>query len=153
MILVRRVVHYQDQIATRVKASVLQLGQAPSGHLLSKRPFQTTWFASQVAICLALWNYDHALINALDLAKSFLIPLDALNALWPSQGTCRPCLYISPIMLICPIVQRHRRDELRLQVEQACRAANATPPLDPHLTLPPLLQETFRLPPLPTPST
>ena len=82
----RRLVHYQDQIATRVKASVLQLGQAPSGHLLSKRPFQTTWFASQVAICLALWNYDHSLINALDLAKSFLIPLDALNALWPSQG-------------------------------------------------------------------
>ncbi|KAK7692152.1 hypothetical protein QCA50_003771 [Cerrena zonata] len=126
--------HYQDQIATRVKASVLQLGQAPSGHLLSKRPFQTTWFASQVAICLALWNYDQRLINALDLAKSFLIPLDALNALWPSP------------------VQRHRRDELRVQVEHACRAANVTPPLDPHLTLPPLLQESFRLPPPATPS-
>ncbi len=56
------------------------------GHMLSRRPFQVTWFASQIAICLALWEYDRSLYNALDLAKAFLTPLEALNVLWPCQS-------------------------------------------------------------------
>lgn len=78
-------VYYQDQVGRRVRESVMRLGDE-HGHLLSRRPFQVTWFSSQVAICLALYNYDRSLITALDLAKSFLIPLDALNALWPCEG-------------------------------------------------------------------
>lgn len=63
----------------------MQLGET-SGHLLSRRPFQVTWFSSQVAICLALWQYDRTLLQALELAKSFLIPLDCLVVLWPGAG-------------------------------------------------------------------
>lgn len=78
-------VFYQDQIAQRVKGSVMQLGET-QGHLLSRRPFQTVWYCSQVLICIELWNYDPSLTHALELAKSFLIPLETLNALWPCAG-------------------------------------------------------------------
>ncbi|KAI0784700.1 hypothetical protein C8Q75DRAFT_723967 [Abortiporus biennis] len=115
--------HYQNQVGRRVKSSVLQLGEAP-GHLLSRRPFQVIWFSSQVAICLALWEYDHSLMLALDLAKSFLIPLDALNALWP-----------------CP-AQRMRCDELRRNLEDACHSAGMTAPLPAEVTLPPILKSS-----------
>ncbi|CAL1706066.1 unnamed protein product [Somion occarium] len=115
------VLYYQDQVASRVKKSVMHLGEA-SGHLLSRRPFQTTWFASQIAICLALWNYDRGLTNALDLAKSFLTPLEILNALWPCE------------------VQRLRRDELRQQLEDACRAAYVAPPLAAEFSLHPMVR-------------
>ncbi|RPD58663.1 hypothetical protein L227DRAFT_587060 [Lentinus tigrinus ALCF2SS1-6] len=115
---------YQAQVAHRVKESVLQLGET-QGHLLSRRPFQVTWFSSQVAICLGLWEFDHRLINALELAKTFLIPLDVLNALWP-----------------CP-EQRMRRDELRQRLEAVCLAAGLPAPLPKELTLPPILQRTL----------
>lgn len=78
-------VYYQDQVAKRVKKSVMYLEEEP-GRLLSRRPFQVSWFSSQVAICLALWSYDHTLMQALELAKTFLIPLDALCILWPCEG-------------------------------------------------------------------
>ena len=78
-------VYYQDQVAQRVKNAVLEVGEK-RGHLLTRRPFQSLWFASQVSICLALWGYDKSLIQALDLAKTFLIPLDTLDALWPCAG-------------------------------------------------------------------
>ncbi len=81
----RITVYYQNQVAQRVKNSVRELGET-RGHLLSRRPFQSQWYSSQVAICLALWNYDRSLLNALELAKSFLIPLETLNVLWPCQG-------------------------------------------------------------------
>ena len=63
----------------------MQLGET-QGHLLSKRPFQTVWYCSQVRICIELWKYDGSLTHALELAKSFLIPLETLNALWPCPG-------------------------------------------------------------------
>lgn len=81
----REIVHYQDQVAQRVRQSLVQLGET-SGHLLSRRPFQVTWFACQVALCLALWEHDHGITQALDLAKSFLIALDCLVLLWPGEG-------------------------------------------------------------------
>ena len=98
-------VTYQAQVAHRVKESVLQLGET-QGHLLSRRPFQVTWFSSQVAICLGLWEFDHRLINALELAKTFLIPLDVLNALWPCPGTARFPVYLSPIPWLTRRVNR-----------------------------------------------
>ena len=79
-------VFYQDQVAKRVKEAVSQLRE---GQLLSRRPFQVTWFASQVAICLGLWEYNRTLNRALDLGKAFLIPLEALNAIWPCPGVSR----------------------------------------------------------------
>ena len=70
----------------------MRLGETP-GHLLSRRPFQVSWFSSQVAICLALWGYDRSLMQALELAKTFLIPLDALCILWPCEGEFWYCIF------------------------------------------------------------
>jgi hypothetical protein len=42
-------VYYQDQVIKRVKSSINHLGEA-QGHLLTRRPFQVTWFSSQLAM-------------------------------------------------------------------------------------------------------
>jgi hypothetical protein len=42
-------VYYQDQVIKRVKSSISHLGEA-QGHLLTRRPFQVTWFSSQLAM-------------------------------------------------------------------------------------------------------
>ncbi|PIL36283.1 transcription factor [Ganoderma sinense ZZ0214-1] len=116
---------YQDQVAQRVKEAVLHVGET-QGQLLTRRPFQVTWFSSQVAICLGLWEFNPELMHALELAKSFFIPLDVLNALWPCPG------------------QRTKRDELRRRLENACLSAGLHPPLPEDLTLPPILRRNPR---------
>ena len=78
-------VYYQEQVAQRVKSAVFDLGKA-GGHLLTRRPFQSLWFSSQISLCIELWNYDHQTIQALDLAKSLLIPLETHDALCPCAG-------------------------------------------------------------------
>ncbi|KAI0674887.1 hypothetical protein C8Q78DRAFT_1066793 [Trametes maxima] len=113
--------HYQEQVATRAKESVMQLTEA-GGHLLSRRPFQVSWFSSQVAICIGLWDYNPNLLHALDLAKKFLVVLDVLNALWP-----------------CP-VQASRRDELRRRLTDACDASGLPSPQSVEAHLPPVLR-------------
>ncbi|EKM54774.1 uncharacterized protein PHACADRAFT_258850 [Phanerochaete carnosa HHB-10118-sp] len=113
--------YYQDQVAQRVKNAVLEVGEK-RGHLLTRRPFQSLWFASQVSICLALWGYDRSLLQALELGKTFLIPLDTLDALWP-----------------CP-VQRTRTETLRDRLREACLQAGIATPLSTHVTLPPMLR-------------
>lgn len=42
-------VYYQDQVIKRVKSSTNHLGDT-QGHLLTRRPFQVTWFSSQLAM-------------------------------------------------------------------------------------------------------
>ncbi|KAI0368375.1 hypothetical protein BV20DRAFT_1084510 [Pilatotrama ljubarskyi] len=111
---------YQEQVARRAKASVAQLGHT-QGHLLSRRPFVVTWFSDQVAICLALWEYNRSLHRALELAQALLVPLDVLNELWP-----------------CP-VQASRRDELRHRLQEACLAAGIHPPPPVEANLPRIL--------------
>ncbi|KAI0633498.1 hypothetical protein C8Q77DRAFT_1157703 [Trametes polyzona] len=111
---------YQLQVAKRAKAAVGQLGQA-AGHLLSRRPFQVSWFSNQVAIALCLWENEHSLTRALDLAADFLVPLDALIALWPCPG------------------QASRRDELRRRLHDACLAMGKPPPPPVEANLPPIL--------------
>ncbi|KAI0661402.1 hypothetical protein C8Q70DRAFT_911816 [Cubamyces menziesii] len=112
---------YQDQVARRARESVRQLGEA-DGHLLQRRPFLATWFSNQVAICLGLWEYNHTLVHALELAKAFLVPLDVLNALWP-----------------CP-AQASRRNELRCRLRDACMSAGLPPPPSVEDNLPPVLR-------------
>jgi hypothetical protein len=77
-------VFYQDQIVQRVNSLVHLVGEPPA-HVFSRRPWQATWFATQVAICLQLWTQEPSLLNALELGKKFLMPCDVLDALWPSQ--------------------------------------------------------------------
>ena len=79
-------VYYQFQIVKKVQEAVKSIDDA-GGHLLTRRPFQVQWFATQVSLCLSLYEYDQDLFHALDLAKGFLIPLDTLNVLWPCPGT------------------------------------------------------------------
>lgn len=78
--------------------SIDRLGEA-DGVLFTRRPFQVTWFASQVSTwvplttgisltnigsrCLSLWENDNTLIDALEVAKEIIVPLDVLNTLWP----------------------------------------------------------------------
>jgi hypothetical protein len=62
----------------------------PLVHGFSRRPWQSTWFATQVTICVQLWRQDTSLTQALQLAIKFLAPCDILDALWPS-----PCEYLS----------------------------------------------------------
>ncbi|EGO00473.1 hypothetical protein SERLA73DRAFT_181083 [Serpula lacrymans var. lacrymans S7.3] len=113
--------YYQAQVINRVKTSISHLGEA-EGHLLTRRPFQVTWFASQVAICLSLWDNDRSLINALELAKSILIPVDVLNSLWPCS------------------LQQSRCDELRKRLSEACSSVQISLPLPPSYSLPPLVR-------------
>lgn len=111
---------YQDQISKNLKAAMLQVTEAP-GQQLSRRPFQVNWVSSQVMICLALWEFDHAFVHALEQAKTFLTPLDVLNVLWPSPA------------------QRSRCDKIRQRLEEACATAGIPSPLPAELTLPPVL--------------
>jgi hypothetical protein len=115
--------YYQDQVIKRVKSSINHLGDS-QGHLLTRRPFQVTWFSSQLAICLSLWNSDRSLSSALVLAKSVIVLIDILNVLWP-----------------CPL-QHSRTDELRKRLGEACIAAGVAQPYPPDYSLPAILKAT-----------
>lgn len=96
-------VFHQDQVIRRVNSLIHQLN-GPSGYQLTRRPFRINWFINQLAMyvfsqavrcsplhilfgrCLVLWSHDTNLNDALKLAKSILIPIDVLNALWPCPG-------------------------------------------------------------------
>lgn len=137
-------VYYQEQIAQQVRISVMQLG-GTQGHLLSRRPFQTTWYCSQVLICLELWRLEPTLTHALELGKSFLIPLDTLNVLWPCAGNVHSRADIRRSMLISvPNVaaQALHCQELRDRLTRACAAAGLPPPLPADVVLPPVLRRT-----------
>ncbi|KAJ7616023.1 hypothetical protein FB45DRAFT_935136 [Roridomyces roridus] len=77
-------IYYQAEVIKRVTMSISYLSD-PRAQQLTHRPFSVTWFYSQLAICLLLWENDPTLEDALQLAKSLLIPLDVMNALWPCQ--------------------------------------------------------------------
>ena len=77
--------YYQERVAERVKAVIVEVATA-RGHLLTRRPFQSFWFASQISLCIALWEHENTMYQALELAKAFLIPLETLDVLWPCDG-------------------------------------------------------------------
>ncbi|KAF8153666.1 hypothetical protein BJ912DRAFT_1014320, partial [Pholiota molesta] len=89
---------------------------SPAAHQLTRRPYRINWFINQLAICLVLWTHDPTLDDALKLAKSILIPIDVLNALWP-----------------CPAIQG-RCDSLRQQLIEACTTRNIELPFPPSYT-------------------
>lgn len=101
-----------------------------------------------MSLCLTLWDYDHSLFHALDLAKGFLIPLDALNVLWPCPGES---VFISGKLEMklkyVPglTVQRATCEELRRRLTQACATARVQAPLPPHISLPPKLQAILQV--------
>jgi len=112
---------HQDQVIRRVNSLVHQLN-GPSGYQLTRRPFRINWFINQLAICLVLWSHDTNLDDALKLAKSILIPIDVLNALWP-----------------CPVIQQ-KCDSLRQQLVEACTSINLELPFPPSYSVPSFLR-------------
>jgi hypothetical protein len=108
--LVEEWLFYQEQFAKRVKSSLTHITE-PSALVVLRRPYHVSWFTTQVATCLALWESDKDLLRALELAKTFLAPTEALNCLWPCQTF-------------------HMRGKaLRAQLSQACASAGIPPPL------------------------
>ena len=129
-------VYYQFQIVKKVQEAVKSLDDA-GGHLLTRRPFQVQWFATQISLCLSLWEFDHQLFHALDLAKGFLIPLDTLNVLWPCPGAYGTPVREAKLTHARRSVQQARCDELRARLIQACHAAHVQEPLKASVSLPP----------------
>ncbi|KAG0700822.1 hypothetical protein DFH29DRAFT_602797 [Suillus ampliporus] len=113
--------YYQSLFIRRVKMSIHHLGEQ-DGDLFTRQPFQVTWFASQVAICLSLWEEDKSLLDALEVAKDVIVPVDVLNTLWP-----------------CPMLLS-KCDDLRKRVTEACHSVNIPAPLPPNCSLPPHLR-------------
>ncbi|KAK7453326.1 hypothetical protein VKT23_012005 [Stygiomarasmius scandens] len=105
-------IYYQQRVVKLVKLSIQDMAN-PQGHQLTRRPFQATWFSNQLTICLMLWRHDQSLIDCLELAKSLLVPVDIMNALWPS-----------------PLQQEHC-DRLRKQLIEECRLNGIDPPPGP----------------------
>ncbi|KAJ7464231.1 hypothetical protein B0H11DRAFT_78541 [Mycena galericulata] len=105
-------VYYQAEVIKRVTMSIQFLADA-RGQQLTQRPFAVTWFYHQLAICLLLWENDTSLRDVLELAKSFLIPLDVMNSLWP-----------------CELIQL-QYTALRKRLTAHCRSAGYEPPAPP----------------------
>ncbi|KAJ7194475.1 hypothetical protein B0H12DRAFT_714134 [Mycena haematopus] len=110
-------IYYQAEVIKRVTMSIQYLSDS-RGQQLTQRPFAVTWFYHQLAICLLLWESDTSLVNVLELAKSFLVPLDVLNALWP-----------------CDLIQL-QCTALRKRLTAHCRSAGHEPPPPPNISLP-----------------
>ncbi|KAF8878849.1 hypothetical protein BD779DRAFT_1553503 [Infundibulicybe gibba] len=115
--------YYQDQVIKRVKISIHHVTDR-QGFPLTRRPFQVTWFVNQLAICLQLWENDRGLINALELAKSILVPVDVMNVLWP-----------------CPFHQ-NQSDHYRQKLAHACAVVGIEPPHPAQHSLPAPLRST-----------
>jgi len=109
--------YYQSHTAKRFEI-ILHDGRDPQSQVLARRPFYVWWFMSQLAISMSLWVHDNSLVQALDLCKSFLVPLDILSALWPCK------------------VQRERYLELREELAEHCDKARLPPPPPIDFSLP-----------------
>ncbi|KAJ6556266.1 hypothetical protein B0H19DRAFT_1152298 [Mycena capillaripes] len=110
-------IYYQAEVVKRVTMSI-QYVSDPRGHQLTQRPFSVPWFYHQLAICLLLWENDSSLGDVLELAKSFLVPLDVMNALWP-----------------CELIQL-QCTALRKRLTAHCRSAGHEPPPPSNYSLP-----------------
>jgi len=77
-----------------------------------------------------LWSHDHSLIDCLELAKSLLVPVDIMNALWPS-----PCMLaielLAQLLTFIISVQQEHCDRLRKQLIEECRLNGIDPPPGP----------------------
>ncbi|KIK27597.1 hypothetical protein PISMIDRAFT_8021 [Pisolithus microcarpus 441] len=107
----------------RVRTSMKQL-QDGCSDVFARRPFQVTWLASQISMCLLLWENDQSLIEALEVAKDILAPLELLNAIWPCpSGLCTTIAYESTSDML-PLVLQSTCDELRKKVISICHSIN-----------------------------
>lgn len=112
---------------------------------------------------MSLWVHDNSLVQALELCREFLVPLDVLSALWPCQGESkfalshsicvadqfiRQCIVVhiltDPILFSSHAlttdrhdpVQRDRYLELRDELATHCEKAGLAPLPPPDFSLP-----------------
>ncbi|KAH9848329.1 hypothetical protein C2E23DRAFT_739894 [Lenzites betulinus] len=76
----------------------------------SRRNFLMFWFMSQISRALKLWDADHTLMIALDVARVLAPATEYLMLLWP-----------------CP-TQRRDYERLRAELVLTCMEANIAPP-------------------------
>ncbi len=135
----------------------IQYVSDPRGQQLTQRPFSVTWFYHQLAMfvhrllsilalgsdararfsCLLLWENDASLGDVLELAKSFLVPLDVMNALWPCERAFRPPCHVdcADFDFLATVIQL-QCTALRKRLTAHCRAAGHEPPTPPNYDLP-----------------
>ncbi|KAI9066862.1 hypothetical protein FKP32DRAFT_1673551 [Trametes sanguinea] len=76
----------------------------------ARRNFIIFWFMSQITRAIALWNADHTLMIALDVARTCADAAEHLMLIWPSPG------------------QRREYEQLRERLVQTCLLAGVPPP-------------------------
>lgn len=101
-----------DQVESEL--SLRQDGTDKPGSMWTRKPFDITWYSSQLALSLRVWNHDRSLLSVLDLGKVVLRVVDALNRLWPNSFHQRHC------------------EELRRKLIDACSAVGIQTPLPSH---------------------
>jgi hypothetical protein len=92
--------------------------------------------------CLVLWSHDTNLDDALKLAKSILIPIDVLNALWPCPGKSQYMSFKTfsyDIDIFITVIQQ-KCDSLRQQLVEACTSTNVELPFSPSYSVPSFLR-------------
>ncbi|KAI0642505.1 hypothetical protein C8Q79DRAFT_916852 [Trametes meyenii] len=99
---------HQLQVATYF-SRILQNPKA-DGNDDSRRNFLMFWFMSQIIRALKLWDADHTLTIALDVARAFAPPTESLMLLWPSP------------------YPRREYERLRARLVQTCLEAGVSPP-------------------------
>ncbi|KAG5637497.1 hypothetical protein H0H81_004370 [Sphagnurus paluster] len=127
---------YQDRVVQIVRSAINHLGGV-QGYQLTRRPYQVTWFANQLSICLVLWNYDRSLRSALVLAKSILLPVEVMTNLWPCPGMYLSLLEWREFAESLSALQRQSED-LRQRLIEACNSEGIEPPMPTNYTLPSL---------------
>ncbi|KAF8712533.1 hypothetical protein AX14_013010 [Amanita brunnescens Koide BX004] len=60
---------------------------------MTRRPFDVTWYSTQLALCLRMWSHDRSLLSFLDVAKTVVRVVDVLNGMWPC--TCESSSVLS----------------------------------------------------------
>ena len=94
--------------------------------------------------CLVLWSHDTNLDDALKLAKSILIPIDVLNALWPCPGKTHYSSFKHfPWYRHLLSVIQQKCDSLRQQLVEACTSTNVELPFPPSYSVPSFLRSWY----------
>ncbi|KAF8665363.1 hypothetical protein AX16_000382 [Volvariella volvacea WC 439] len=101
-------VRYQSRVIEGIKATINHTG---SENQFFQRPFYTSWFITQLALCLIIWKrLNHQHVGALELAKDLLFIANQLIAMWPSN------------------YWREQAASLRDQLTEACILMQLSPP-------------------------
>ncbi|KIY70031.1 hypothetical protein CYLTODRAFT_392634 [Cylindrobasidium torrendii FP15055 ss-10] len=81
-------IRFQEEIVKRATMAMRQYGPA---NYISRRPYQAPWFATQLELCLRLFESDRTLYAALQLGQQIAFLLSSINQLWPCPEHQRHC--------------------------------------------------------------